>query len=162
METNGTFTVSTTYDVAVSNQGLPGNEVWKEIWKIKALSKMRTFFLLVMHKRIMCNSEWLRWGFTTDGRCSLFSSSVEDVNHIFRGCTDAIFFWRTFFPSSVVLQLFSPCFEDWMKENIREKITCDFAPEWSSIFSISLWWMWRWCNDVVFSNVTQNLSFKIA
>lgn len=37
---------------------------WKLIWGLKVPNKTRSFFWLVLHRRIMCNSERFRIGFS--------------------------------------------------------------------------------------------------
>lgn len=63
--------------------------------------RMITFLWLVLHKRVMCNFERKRHGFTMDNRCMLCPNFVEDVNHIFQICADAVSIWKALLPDDV-------------------------------------------------------------
>lgn len=51
---------------------------------------IRAFVWLVVHKRIMCNKEIVRRGFTDDGSCKRSPYDDEDVEHIFKHCGVAV------------------------------------------------------------------------
>lgn len=98
----------------------------------------------------MCNAERQRRRFTMDGRCMECPNHLEDFNHIFRACGDVASSWKALLLAAVFQRLSCLSFSDWMKANLSDRIPCDSSSEWSSIFFVFLWSIWRWLNDMVF------------
>ena len=59
---------------------------------------MQALLWMVKHKKIMCNEERKRKGFTTDAKYSFCKEEKEDVDHIFRKCPAGEKIWLHILP----------------------------------------------------------------
>ena len=41
-------------------------------------------------------------------------------------------------------------FDEWIKHNPYESIQYDVNSNWNVVFATTIWWMWRWRDNVVF------------
>lgn len=125
-------------------------------------NRIKAFVWLVKHGRVMCNAERLRRGFTLDDKCSKCPPLVEDLNYIFRFCRDAPMIWKALLPPLTFQRHILLSFTDWLHANLNDRILCDYSNEWRSMFAVILWWLWKWRNEMVFSNANHSFDFKIA
>ncbi|XVF88615.1 hypothetical protein PTKIN_Ptkin19aG0065200 [Pterospermum kingtungense] len=87
---------------------------------------------------------------------------LEIVEHVLRSCPVAVEVWSRVLPREELLQQSGLDFDSWLRWNLVRPIRSVFAEEWRVSFAIILWWLWRWHNGVVFSDVWHSLEFKIA
>ncbi|XVE58507.1 hypothetical protein DITRI_Ditri04bG0175000 [Diplodiscus trichospermus] len=159
---NGEFSVSSAYTLSCSQQEGDGDNIWKEIWKLEVPNRVRAFMWLVKHQRLMTNSERARRGFTLDDHCPFCSGMEETVEHVVRNCVEAKQVWETSLVSTELQFQQSLNFEEWLRHNLTGKVRCDFAKDWTTVFAITIWWLWRWRNDFVFNNVVKSKEYKIV
>ncbi|XVF52676.1 hypothetical protein PTKIN_Ptkin05aG0037300 [Pterospermum kingtungense] len=67
---SGLFTIKSAYQVTTGEVLIGDNTVWKKLWKLNVPNRVRSFCWLLNHKKVMCNAERVKRGFTTNGACS--------------------------------------------------------------------------------------------
>ncbi|XVF40762.1 hypothetical protein PTKIN_Ptkin01aG0141200 [Pterospermum kingtungense] len=110
----------------------------------------------------MCGQERVRRRLSNRGDCVCCPGIMEDLDHLFRRCNRAVQVWEVFLPSSVLYDQSRVMFDEWLKLNLTGRVHSDFTQDWSAMFVIILWWLWRWRNDLVFNNRVVSLEFKIG
>lgn len=119
------------------------------------------FRLVVVHKRIMCNEERVRRGFTADRSCKRCPGILESVQHVFQCCGVSNTIWNYLIPAAVLMDLSNLNFDEWIRTNVWGKVRCDLTDEWGNFFSVMVWWLWRCKNDFVFNDAEEALEYKI-
>lgn len=109
----------------------------------------------------MCNYERCKRGFTTNDRCPICLTEREDVEHVIRGCKAARKVWNRMIPTDNPTKDFSMDFNSWFDLNVAWKGSRRKNEHWNMIFAITVWWVWKWRNEVVFSQKTVDINQKI-
>ena len=161
VNSSGNFTVKSAYDLAMGNPSDIGDDVWRHIWRLRIPNKICTFLWLLKHKRLMCNAERKRRGFTTQGNCDSCTDAIEDVDHLFRYCADSVEIWRHLLPPSEFQRQLTLSFDGWLQRNIAENLFGALQLDWNVTFSNAVWWIWRWRNARVFKQESYSIDFKI-
>lgn len=86
----------------------------------------------------------------------------EDLDHIFRHCSRAKGIWDAFLPKRENDRLRSMSFAEWLSTNIKDVVTPSRERCWRTTFTIMVWWIWRWRNDVVFSGKEVDMRHKLC
>lgn len=85
-EESGQFSVSSAYVHGRGEEETQGNEGYKNLWQLKVPNKIHTFLWTAKKRKIMCNHERAKRGFTSNAGCPLCGASCEDVEHVLRNC----------------------------------------------------------------------------
>lgn len=101
---SGNFSISSAYNRINGNASVFQDHGWKNLWKVKAPSRMIMFLWLVRHGRIMMNDERRRRNMTPDGYCPLCANVPETVEHVIRECRRARKVWRELVGDRVMQQ----------------------------------------------------------
>ncbi|XP_019174227.1 PREDICTED: uncharacterized protein LOC109169788 isoform X1 [Ipomoea nil] len=160
-ESSGRFSVSSAYDLAMKTDDM-GNDIgWKKIWKLRAPNKICLFLWLVKNKRIMTNGERRRRSFSMDSRCPGCDEQEEDVAHCIRNCTKAMEIWGVFLPRGACKNFFNMDFDSWLFMNISGRMKNHKEGDWSGLFALVVWWIWRWRCNLAFRNESWEKRDKI-
>ena len=92
---SGSFTVKSAY-MLVAHSPTTANGIWNWMGKLTVPQKLRLFTWLLLHGKILTNLERIKRGFTGDPYCYCCINEREDLNHLFRFCTRAKYFWKLF------------------------------------------------------------------
>ncbi|XVE66798.1 hypothetical protein DITRI_Ditri08aG0108200 [Diplodiscus trichospermus] len=147
---SGNFSIKTAYGLLQEEGSLEENALWNRVWKIQVPNRIRSFLWLIVHKRIMCNAERVRRGFTANGICEMCKEHIEDVNHLVRECSSVSYMWRHFLQASEFQLQQGLDFDDWLMRNLNGVVKCDFFEHWTVAFAVILWWTWKWRNSTIF------------
>lgn len=161
-EASGKLSVTSAFSVMANEDMCVQDSSWQRIWKLKVPRKMSMFLWLVRHRRIMCNMERCKRGFTLGDRCPLCNQPGEDVEHVVRRCTFAFDVWKRLLPESEMSKFTSSPFDLWLDKNIKGSFSSIHATNWPTLFAITVWWIWRWRNDVIFNGSHVCLRRKIV
>lgn len=85
-DSSGSVIVSPAYKLLSDDKSTNGISDWDRIWKLKVPNRVCSFLWLLKHKRLMCNVERRRRGFTSNDHCKTCHGIEEDLDHVFRRC----------------------------------------------------------------------------
>lgn len=122
---------------------------------------MRTFLWLVKYDRIICNVERKWRGFTICDRRYCCGWAKEDVNHIFRKCRKVEETWRTLKPGITSDNRWRGDFQKWLDQNVAGNGPETKLGDWSTVFTVLVWWLWKWRNDEVLNQKKWSLGQKM-
>ncbi|KAL5782362.1 hypothetical protein ACOSP7_007391 [Xanthoceras sorbifolium] len=90
---DGNFTVNTAYNAM---NGLEKNAEWKwkGIWKLQIPPKLKMFMWMLLHHKLLTNQQRSIRGLDDSASCSSCGAVIEDLNHLFRGCSTAKKIWE--------------------------------------------------------------------
>ncbi|XVF62794.1 hypothetical protein PTKIN_Ptkin09bG0036900 [Pterospermum kingtungense] len=159
---SGLFTVNSAYNLSTGIDSVHTDKFWEVIWHLQVPNRVRSFLWIVKHKRIMCNVERLRRGFTTNGGCAFCHSDVEDIDHILRGCPKARKVWVEVLPVGEIQTHQSLCFDNWLQYNLLNSMKIAGFTNWPAGFALIVWWLWKWRNAFVFNNERFSMEYKIS
>ncbi|XP_019199070.1 PREDICTED: uncharacterized protein LOC109192823 [Ipomoea nil] len=157
MEDSGGFSVASAYDIATGM--LEPVEAAK--WKLKVPNRIRTFLWLVKHGRIMCNSNRARRRLTDCDKCDLCNTKTEDIEHVLRRCPAAEEVWKSISRLDYERMKEAP-FQEWLEDGLSDKRKGREPASKSTLFSTTLWWIWKWRNERVFNGSSRPLQYKIS
>lgn len=86
------FTVKSLYN---SMQTEKPQKIYKVLWKMKLPAKIKIFLWLLLWKRILTKDNPKKRGWLGDHSC-MFCAGDESIDHLFFGCSLAIFVWGMF------------------------------------------------------------------
>ncbi|XP_021761146.1 uncharacterized protein LOC110725977 [Chenopodium quinoa] len=132
----GKFSIKSALQIIRKEENENNDGMWDLIWKLRVQQRMRVFLRLVMHNRIMCNTNRFKRSLTDDPCCKLCPRMDETALHILRDCKAAK--------------------EQWVVRNIKVQHRNGMSPEiWPTYFAIVVWWLWRWRNAVAFDRTSE-------
>ena len=79
------------------------------------------FIWLVLHGKILTNSEIMRRGLSSNPYYQCCPESVEDLDHLFRFCTKAKAFWNKVINEDTWRISQNLSFKEWMYWNLKAK-----------------------------------------
>ncbi|CAN1124680.1 Putative ribonuclease H protein At1g65750 [Linum perenne] len=145
LERDGRFRVRSAYLLAAEEEGDTLDPIWRLIWRWKGPQRIRQFFWLVAHNRLLTNSERRRRHLAEIGSCQVCPGQEESVLHVLRDCPLASATWELLALSSGDQTFFQTPLLPWIERFIRK-------PELCLLFGVTCWWLWRARNDRVFNN----------
>ncbi|WCJ35671.1 DNAse I-like superfamily protein [Euphorbia peplus] len=124
------------------------SQVWKKVWTVRVSERVRCFLWLVVHNRILTNSNRKIRHLCESDQCPVCSNQ-ESVLHVLRDCRVAAVVWRCFLPPASCPEFFSANRSSWVLGNLSSAARWRSIP-WPVIFSVACWWIWRWRNEGIF------------
>ena len=86
---------------------------------------------------------------------------MEDEDHLFRRCLTSVQIWQALLSVEELHRQQTLSFDEWIKHNTSESIQCDINSKWNVVFVKTIWWMWRWRDNVVFKAEVKVLDSKL-
>ncbi|CAN1788135.1 Putative ribonuclease H protein At1g65750 [Linum perenne] len=93
-EQNGQFSIKSAYKIVCELDDHQLLDPWKAVWGWKGPNRVRFFFWLVSHDKLLTNLSRLRRQLSTDASCGLCHCQEESTIHILRECTVAVEVWK--------------------------------------------------------------------
>ncbi|KAL9224347.1 hypothetical protein vseg_000390 [Gypsophila vaccaria] len=149
VSSSGNFTLKSTMEMIRNDVSASVNVNWSLPWKVPAPQKIRLFLWLVLHDRTLSNSNRFKRGLTEDARCVSCGVLEETTLHILRDCPKAKVVWQSIHSGLLNSRYFSLPLEEWIIHGISHE-TCLTIENWSTLFALTVWWIWRWRNCRVF------------
>lgn len=140
-ESNGRFTVSSAYTIAANEGSSVEATKWNSIWKLKIPNRIKTYIWLVRHDKILTNSNRCRRGMSGNDRCWNCANTAEDADHFRDNSTCP--------------------FREWLDKGISIKNSENTPGDIRPLFAITLWWLWKWRNEAIFSSKIYSLHYKV-
>ncbi|KAL7207503.1 hypothetical protein ACSBR1_029453 [Camellia fascicularis] len=145
---DGVFSTASAYDLIVDHHNQDGD--WGWIWKLKVPQKLKSFLWIVLHQKTLTNRMRNLRGLTSDPTCP-FCTNVEDMEHLFWLCPQAIQIWCHVYSEDWYRSRLLLPWKDWIIYNIKGKNNT------SHLFLISLWTIWKNRNNMVFAHKIINI-----
>lgn len=144
----GEYTVAEMYRRKRGEGGSNENQSWAKIWKLNVTRRIQVFLWIASHDRLLTalRKNKLLGG---DPTCSRCRSTVEDTMHVLRDCPIAQEVWRVLRATEANTNFFSRQGKEWISDNLEK------GSQWSTIFSVSCWWLWKWRNLSLFDQEFQ-------
>ncbi|KAH1122915.1 hypothetical protein J1N35_006075 [Gossypium stocksii] len=98
---HGRFSVADGYKQFVKNKWQPKEERWELAWKFKGAQRVRQIICLLLHDRLLTNSERCRRGISDDNSFLICGFHVETPFHAMRDCYIAKSVWNMVVPNRV-------------------------------------------------------------
>jgi hypothetical protein len=146
---NGDFSVKSAYDGCVNTKR---NVVWnwKFIWKLRLPPRVQHFLWLVLHGKILTNSQRAARGMDSDGFCPRCEVAIEDTDHLLRGCSYSVTVWDSILKDVISSEFYSSDTMEWMRMNLtNDSLVYGNIPCWL-LFAIVIWFIWKWRCRLVF------------
>lgn len=133
-------------------------EVFRKIWRLRVPEKIRYFIWLCINDSVLNNWERKRRHIAMDALCVCCNREEETYEHLFRDCQHVSVTWIDLIDSNQdVFLFFQIPFSSWIRSNLLETRVWSENLDWSSLFSTTLWWTWRWRNQKTFCNESTNV-----
>ncbi|XP_043817082.1 uncharacterized protein LOC122724918 [Manihot esculenta] len=101
--------------------------------------------------------ERIRRGFTPQGICPICNLGQEDIFHLLRDYRDAHNFWISIDASSFYPHFFTVVDStEWIFANLKSNYTQIDLQQWTIIFPLGIWYLWKRRNKVIFESPAQN------
>ncbi|KAL2896029.1 hypothetical protein RDABS01_037813, partial [Bienertia sinuspersici] len=152
---HGNFSIKFALQLIRREDTTPPNKQRDTIWKAPVQQRIRAFLWILMHERLLCNSNRLKRQLTDDPRCPRCRDSEETLLHLFRDCPQARATWIAVGGTTLYPSFYEDNVQQWVVHNLKADGLI-FAEKWPTCFAITLWWIWRWRNCIAFGDVLQN------
>lgn len=103
-----------------------------------------------MHDRLLCNANRVKRRLSDDPSCLRCEGQEETLTHLFRYCPASKNIWRCVGGAALYNSFFTGTLQQWITRNLKLADGLIFADMWPTSFSVTLWWIWRWRNCVMF------------
>ena len=123
---------------------------WRTMWRVEVPQRVKFFLWLASQDRIMTNSNRFLRRLTDDPRCLVCGEVEENTAHILRECPAALMVWRKLGVELRTVTWRLPL-KDWILLNL-ESVKDETDGNWAQLFSVTVWWLWRWRNERVFNS----------
>lgn len=163
---SGGFSLASALKIISNEEELSFEEVrgWRTMWRVDVPQRVRFSLWLASHDRVMTNSNRFLRNLTDDPRCLVCGEVEENTAHILRDCPTAIMVWGKLGVELRNVSWRLPL-KDWLLINL-ESVKDEKDGNWGQLFSITVWWLWRWRNERVFSSASSipidQVSFILA
>ena len=147
----GGFTLSSALKI-IRNEAEPDIEEvkgWKTMWRVEVPQRIKFFLWLASQDRLMTNSNRFIRQLTSDPRCLVCGEVEEHTLNILRDCPTARVVWRKLGMASMNPS-WNGSLKEWILHNIEAGIH-ENNEGWPQVFSVAVWWLWKWCNDQIFN-----------
>lgn len=135
------FSVSSVYHNLTGDDERERNNIWEQIWRIKAPNRVCMFMWQTLHERIMCNKVRYSRGFTNNAYCFACRDKVEDTEHVLRSCPRAKDVWIRIMPRDRWEKTKDKSMHEWVRIHTRSDRRGEGDRNWSTIFALTLWWI---------------------
>lgn len=97
----------------------------------------------------MGNANRYKRNMADNPRCLVCDASEETTLHILRDCPAARMVWRKVGGPTELPHFFHQDLLQWVSENLAFSDPVG-ALVWATCFGITVWWLWRWRNNIMF------------
>ena len=148
--THGGFSIKHAMKIMREDQAIPSHPKWDIIWRLPVQQRIRVFLWLLLHERLLCNTNRVMRHLAVDPRCARCTlQQDESLLHVFRDCTAARQLWAQIGGPARSASFFSGSLQSWLLHNLNP-VDPNLSEKWVICFALTLWWNWRWRNSYVF------------
>ncbi|KAJ8421610.1 hypothetical protein Cgig2_021852 [Carnegiea gigantea] len=129
---NGEFSIKLAINIIRGNDQVEKDPIWQLIWHSRGPQCLRFFLWLYAYDRLMTNLKQFKRGLSSSPCCKSCSEAEESFIHLMKTSS------RTLLP------------HDWLFCNLKPQ--AQYGAHWPTLFTNTLWWIWKWHNIVCFEN----------
>ncbi|PRQ37815.1 putative RNA-directed DNA polymerase [Rosa chinensis] len=145
----GKFSVKSAYLTLLQDENYtPFN--WAFIWKMAIPPKLKSFFWLICHGKLLTNVERVKRRMSSDPSCPLCHNAPETIMHLLRDCSHASSIWNKIICLDTITRAMHLDWMSWLAANIRCQRTCYGELNWCVVFVFACWYIWKWRNKIIF------------
>lgn len=86
---------------------------------------------------------------TDDPKCFVCGAEEETTLHILRDCPIARMVWNLLGGPAATQEFYERALKDWVTSSLKHQEETGY-PIWATLFCLSIWWIWKWRNNIVF------------
>ncbi|CAL1360326.1 unnamed protein product [Linum trigynum] len=140
---DGRFTTKSAFSLLIQHQPDQDEGIWKIIWKLPTLERVRCFMWQAFLDRLATNVLRYSRRVADSPDCERCAGQPESVLHILRDCTPALFFWSRHVPLHQQASFFSCNQREWLSMNLKSGDSVGNGVEWPGFFSTAAWLIWK-------------------
>ncbi|KAL2898047.1 hypothetical protein RDABS01_039829, partial [Bienertia sinuspersici] len=148
--THGKFSIKYALKIIRNEESPSSNNQWELVWRAPVQQRIRAFMWLLMHDRLMSNANRVKRRISDDPGCPRCGGPEETLLHLFRDCPIAQNIWRSVGGPACYSSFFLGDIHQWVAKNLRAEGLI-YAKIWPTSFAVTLWWIWRWRNCIMFN-----------
>lgn len=111
------------------------------------------FLWQVLHGRLMTNVERVVRHFASYDICPLCLNKLESIVHMLQDCSNVSELWKHIIGFPMWNRSSALSLEQWLHMNLRGKIHDGVARDWDTCFAVTIWWMWKYGEIVMYPKV---------
>ncbi|CAL1401621.1 unnamed protein product [Linum trigynum] len=140
------FTVLSAYELTAEGEEESWQHpAWKAAWKVDGPQRVKPFFWLVLHNRLLSNAE-RRWRhFATADGCTVCGGRPETNSHVLRECSYARAVWAEVLSDEPDV-FFNTSIDHWVMHYLSGQRKIIDSP----LFEVTCWNLWKNRNNWVF------------
>ncbi|KAF7815419.1 ribonuclease H [Senna tora] len=147
---DGLFSVKTAYHSIMNSSNLEQNKVWSRIWHLHVPQRIRSFLWLCAHNKLLTNEERAKRGMEDQAFYSRCNGRCEDILHAIRDCPKARNVWMRLVNPRHWHVFFNMDLHRRIHLNLHKQFGVE-QMDWSVVFSVASWSLWKWRNDELFA-----------
>lgn len=151
----GKFTIKSVLRLMRNEADFIDDECCKLVWNAPVQQRKRALLWIACHDRLLGNLNRYKRHMTDDPKCYVCRADEESTMHILRDCPLAKVVWKCTGGPADISSFYTTPLKQWITDNINHQ-EGDDMPCWETYFCLSLWWIWRWRNNVVFGRSHEN------
>ncbi|KAL4323510.1 hypothetical protein GQ457_11G022220 [Hibiscus cannabinus] len=141
---NRLFSTSSAYRSITRDGSSSSNGLWNVSWRLNVLQRVRVFFWLLLHNKLLTNVERNCCHLTDVATCLVCGLGDETVDHVLRGCGCARRIWTNLVRNDRLQPFLSMPFTEWITVNIQDTgKMVSLEPVRPRLFSITCWVLWK-------------------
>ncbi|GAU22495.1 hypothetical protein TSUD_296140 [Trifolium subterraneum] len=122
-DNTGRFTVRAAYAAIANNEVTEDNKVWKQIWSLSVMERVRVFVWQIQHGRLL-TKQWLAKMQLGEPYCDNCYQFEESIIHVIRDCPMAVQTWQQLLHTNARSNFFTTQLKDWIWLNLSSQLGC--------------------------------------
>ena len=111
---------------------------WDWVWKLRLPYRIQVFVWLVLHRKLLTNSERLKRNLSSNATCELCLANDENLDHVLRSCPHAQDVWDVLTQMGLHSSGMDTDLLEWLHRNLKG---AHVIPNWPTKFAIVLWYI---------------------
>lgn len=149
----GRFRVRDAYRLSRGHTDQAVWEGWAMLWKMKVQERVKVFFWIMSHGRLMTNEERWKRRIAASPLCGRCHQEEEGILHAIRDCAVARDVWICVIKPADVMEFFSLDLQDWALWIMKKGKGLDTRRRWTERIATACWMQWGWRHAEIFNGV---------
>ncbi|PNY05394.1 ribonuclease H [Trifolium pratense] len=154
---DGNFSIASAYTMLCNLNDDEWDVVWRRIWRLQVLERVRSFIWLVRHDRLITNYRKSKMHICAPW-CKHCVKAIEDTMHVLRDFPLAKVVWCNLMNSAVGDIFYAANLEDWITLNLNQDLGKEKEGTWSCVWAVGCHFLWFWRNKEAHGDESRRLS----